>query len=76
MFKVCRDAQENNFDLKESLSFVDSSFTLSDSEESTLYEAAFILTNILQKHAESAPKLKKGNMNLSEVSISSLIEKY
>ena len=74
MFKICRDAQESNFDLEESLSFVDSSFTLAGSEESTLYEAALILNNILQKHAESAPKSKKGNMDISKVSISSLIE--
>ena len=74
MFKVCRDAQENNFDLEESLSFVDSSFTLADSEESTLYEAAHILNNIPQKHAESTPKLKKGNMGIFQVSISPLIE--
>ena len=61
MFKVCRGAQENNFDLDERLSFADSSFTLADSEESTLYEAALILNNnILQRHAESAPKSKKG----------------
>ena len=46
MFKVCRDAQENNFDLEESFSFVDSSFTLADSKESTLYEGAHILNNI------------------------------
>ena len=51
MFKVCRNVQENNFDLEESLLFVDSSLTLADSEESTLYEAAVILNNILQKHA-------------------------
>ena len=47
------------FDLEESLSYVDSSFTLGGSEESTFYEAPLILNNILQKHAESAPKSKK-----------------